>query len=109
MPVRAGGHSSFLQLAKESTYGTAPAAATAKYETTDFDFDANQSTLEDPSVSTLGMFPRAVEQGVQFATQKFGVRVGFEGFEEIWRMLLPTYSSAVTDTTARDHTFKEGV
>lgn len=108
-PLPAVGHKSFALICKEATLGTAPAAATAKFELVNFEFSTNQSTAEDPSMSSAGYFPRAIEQGLQFVTGKFRVKVGFEGFEELWRMVLPSYSSSVVSGSVIDHTFKEGV
>ena len=107
MPTTAPGHKSFLLIAKESTFGTAPGTATDKIDVESFEWDQNMSAIADPNMNSSGASPRSIVQGLQFVTGRFRVRVGFGGFEELFRFCLPNYSSAVADTTARDHTFKE--
>ena len=109
MSIPAVGHLSSVLIAKEATYGTAPAAATAKYDIADFSIDQNQSTIDDPNMNSSGSSPRSIEPGLQFVTFSFRMRWGYAGCEEMMRFLMPTYSQATVDTSARDHTFKEGI
>src|SRR3990172_2715527 len=109
MSIPALGHNSSLLVAMESTYGTAPGSAASKYDIANFRFSINQSSIECPNMNSLGASPTSIVPGLQFVTGSFDLQWGFEGCEELMRFLLPTYSSAVTDTSARDHTYKEGV
>jgi len=102
------GHKGHLLLTKESTYGTSPGSAQDKYEVENFEYDANQSIIADPNINSSGASARSIVQGLQFVTGRFRIRIGFEGFENLWRFVLPTYSSAIVTGTTRDHTFKEG-
>lgn len=106
MPRPGLGHKSTLRIAKESSYGVAATTATAKYDVVNFSIDPNQSVMEDPNVNTDGGSPRDILQGLQFYTGSFRIALGYEGFEEMLRFLMPTYSSAVVDTVV-DHTYKE--
>src|SRR5438128_9697399 len=111
MSVPAIGHNSYLQIAVESTYGTSPATATNKFEIVSAELSPNLSTFPDPSISSVGVFPRNIVRGLQFVTGRVRVKVGFEGFEELWRALLGSYSAALVggETLVRDHTFLESV
>lgn len=109
MSIPALGHLTSLSIAKEATYATAPASATAKYDIADFSIDQNQSVIEDPNMNSSGASARSIEPGLQFVTFSFRMRWGYAGCEEMMRFLLPTYSQATVDTSARDHTFKEGI
>jgi hypothetical protein len=103
------GFKSKLLIAKESTYDTAPAAADAAIEITSATITPKLSTIDDPSLSSTQVSRRFIGQGGQSYEANFKFRVGYEGLLTVLRMFFPTYSSAVVDTSARDHIFKEGV
>lgn len=99
------GMDSYLQLAKEATYGTAPAAATAKMELLSASINPIISVLEDPSMNNSIISRRAVLQGGQYVQGTFRVRANFVGMEELYRALLASY---VFTGGSKLHTFKEG-
>lgn len=103
------GYKSKLLMAHEVTYDTAPAAADAGMEITGVQINPKLSTIEDPSLSSTQVSRRFIGQGGQALEASFRFRVGYEGLLSLLRMFFPTYASAATDTSARDHTFKEGV
>ncbi len=103
------GYKGKVLIGREVTYDTAPAAADAGVEIVSANINPKLSTIEDPSLSAAQVSPRYIGQGGQSYEANFRFRCGFEGLLTILRMFFPTYSSAVSDTSARDHTFKEGV
>jgi hypothetical protein len=104
------GHKSFLQLAKETIYGTAPSAATNRYELVTASVNGNLSTITDPSMNNVAQSPRFIGQGGQYATASFRVRVNYSKSQHLWKMLLPTYTFAVSEASVSgDHTFKEAL
>lgn len=115
MPTPGLGHKVLLRFSEEAAYGVAETgAADAVFEVVSTpDLDANLTFIDDPNMQATKQSPRNISQGLQFITGGFRIRVGYEGFERLWKWLLPTYSSAqpdsVGDAAVRDHTFKEGV
>jgi len=104
------GAKSSVTFAKETTFNTAPTTGTPKkLELITAAITPRMSVIEDPSMSNAQASRRFVGQGGQYYEWSMKLRINYEGMEELWRMYLPTYTNAVTDTTARDHTFKEGV
>lgn len=102
------GYKGKLLIAREATYDTAPAAADAGVELLSAQIRPRLSTIVDPSLSAAQVSPRFIGQGGQSLEATIRFRVGYEGILSILRMFFPTYTSAVVDTSARDHTFKEG-
>lgn len=103
------GANSSVVIGKEVTYGTAPTSGTpTKLELISASINPRLSVIEDPSMSNAQASRRFIGQGGQYVEFAFKVRVNYEGMEELWRMAFPTYTSATVDTSARDHTFKEG-
>src|SRR5437773_806263 len=104
------GAKSSVVIGKETVFNAAPTSGTpVKLELITASITPRLSVIEDPSMSNTQASRRFIGQGGQYFEWAMKVRVNYEGMEELWRMLFPTYSSAVVDTTARDHTFKEGV
>lgn len=102
------GHRSFLQIAKEATWGTF-VKPYDKLEIISWSVAPQIGVIQDPSLyaaqSRRGMF-----QGGLLFKGTFVVRLNYEGLEELFRAVFGTagYSGVVVAGTVMDHTFKEG-
>jgi len=85
------GHKSWLQVAKETFYGTA-VAATQRLELIKWSVSQTISSIKDPSLYS-GQSVRGVYQGGQNVKGTFTVRCGYEGLEEIMRGCMGTYAN----------------
>lgn len=103
------GHKSYFTMAPESSWGTIPSAMTHKLEILPpWDVGAEIGEIEDPSLYNA-VSPRGYYQGGELARGPFGVRANYEGLLELFRGVLPNYTT--TDVEAgvvRDHLFREG-
>jgi hypothetical protein len=102
------GHECYLQTGpKEPSYGTY-VAPTQKLELLPgWDLPLDPSVIPDPSLYG-GVSPRALFAGPTIYKGSFAVRLNYEGLLELFRGVLPSYTSALVETGVRDHTFKEG-
>lgn len=109
MSVPALGHNGYFQFVKETTYGTAPAAATDKVEVVNFKPILEVTTVRGRNMNTAGSSPREIGRGLKSTGFSFEMDMTYEGANEFLRMFFPTYSQSTVDTSARSHLFKEGV
>ena len=108
MPIPGLGHRSYLQIGpKETTYGTFQ-TPTKKLELISWNIAPDIGVINDPSLYNQ-QSQRALYQGPLLYRGTFVVRANYEGILlELLRGVTGTYTSAVVDTSARDHFFKEG-
>jgi hypothetical protein len=106
MPAPGYGHKGFIQLGKETVYGTA-VTTTVKLELIDEKLKLNRVKIDDQSL-TGNLSRRAPYEGPRWITGSFIVRANFEGMLEIFRGVFGSFTApAPFDTPARDQTFKE--
>lgn len=106
------GHLGYLALAPETTYGTAPAAATLQLELIgEPTITPGTRAVVSEAVSPARMAPGAVARGIANNPRiSCRFQIGLEGMEEIWRMFLPQYARDAVggETVVFDHTAKDG-
>lgn len=102
------GHKSYLQTGpKETSYGTYVAPTQKLEMLPGWDLPLDPSVIPDPSLYG-GVSPRALFAGPTIYQGSMPFRLNYEGLLELFRGVLPLYSSALVETGVRDHTFKEG-
>ena len=105
------GHQAYIAIAKESSYGVAPATAAIKYELAgEVSFDPGAGVIESDGMNPSRMSPGCSKPAIfRNPSIRFRIEIPYEGFEEMFRAVLATYSSAVVggETIVIDHTFKE--
>jgi hypothetical protein len=102
------GFKSYIQLAPETTYGTA-VAATSKLELIEATISPVIGVILDPSLYNK-QSRRALYLGGLLFKGTIKVRLNFEGMLELLRGVTGTYTFPTVggETVIRDHTFKEG-
>jgi hypothetical protein len=102
------GFNSSVLMKHEATYGTAASgAAEHASELVSATITPRLSSIIDPSLTNTQRSARFIGQGGQYYEWTVKVRVGYNGLLPWLRMMLPSYSHALVDTTAHNHTFKE--
>ena len=101
------GHKSYLQISKESVYGTY-AASKAKMEIMACTINPVIGTIRDGSLYSSPS-RRGIFQGGILYRGTVTVRLNFEGFLPLFEGVFGSYTGAVVggETFVRDHTFKE--
>lgn len=105
LPTPGLGHKSYLQIGKETTYGTFVPATGYIYELIREDLHLEQGIIQDPSLYN-NRARRGIYQGGQLVRGTIVLRCNYEGLPEIFRGCFGGYTSAVVETGVIDHTFK---
>ena len=107
MPVPGLGHRSYLQIGKETTYGTA-VAPTARFEIVSATIPPQVGIIQDASLNQAPA-RRAIYQGGLLYKGTFVVRVNYEGLEELFRAVFGAtgYAGSVYSSPLNQHTYKE--
>jgi len=101
------GHKSYLQIGKESTYGTGVAATGPKLEVISADISPQIGVIDDPSLYSA-VARRGIYQGGLLYGGRFSVRANYEGMLRLLEGVLPGASKVgPTETTVYTYTFKE--
>lgn len=106
MPTPGLGHKSYIQIGKESTYGTA-VAATKKFECISMDISPVIGTIEDPSLYAQPS-RRGLYQGGILYRGRFTVRCNYEGLLKLFEGVFGSgATTGPAETVVYTHTFKE--
>jgi hypothetical protein len=105
VPTPGLGHKSYLQIGKESVYGTAVAATGYIYEIIREDLHLEQGIIQDPSLCN-NRARRGIYQGGQLVRGTIVIRANYEGLPEIFRGCFGGYTFANVEAGVNDHTFK---
>ncbi len=100
------GQLSYMQIGKESTFGTG-VPATQRLELISSNVQPVIGTIPDPSLYS-GVSPRGLFQGGLYFRGTFVVRMNYDGLMELCRGVFGSYSSSTVGTGVLDHLFKEG-
>jgi len=106
MGVPGAGWKSYIQLGKESTYGTA-IAATHKLAALNSGLKLDAPPIEDALMSGVA-WERTTAKPPRRVMGSFATHLTFDGLLELLRGVFGTYASSTVETGVRDHTFKIG-
>lgn len=101
------GHKSFIQMGKETTWGT-PVGVLIRIPILNDTLELEAPPIPD-NVLHGNPWERTKYQGPRRVTGEFSTDLMFEGMLEFIRGCFGQYQSAVVETGVRDHTFKIGV
>jgi len=96
-------------MAKEATYGVAPAAATACFEIASIELTPVTGVIEDANMNPTTISRRNLTPIGGLVRGRLRARVGYEGYLELLRGVLSNYVAITVETGVRDHIFKGAV